>query len=230
MVETAMTLISSVTVGPQASADKGTVDPGLKAIIDELNDDSGAVSSRRKAAIMDDIQQRRYDIPSSNKATQDYFTAGFTASSFQKRGNELSMQLHSQLSARVSQSHSSSDTFELQLGFYKALSEDDKIAFAAYKGQSPEDWQATMEARLKLADRIEAAQASGELGLDGHPTGKASAALSMLIEISDAFHKMNMADKAAVNAWTRSVNETFGRPPAVRVDLSDEAKAYLNRV
>lgn len=224
-----MTSISKATVETQASATKGAVDPSLKAIIDELNDNTGAISASRKASIIDDISQRRIDLRSSNKATQEYFNSGFASSSFYQRGSALGAQLHAQMSARVDQSYKSSDTFKLQLDFFKGLSDDDKLAFSTLKGQTPEDWQATMEARLKLADRIEAAQASGELGLDGKPTGRASAALSLLIEASDNFDKLDKTDKAALNSWTRSVNEMSDRPSAVRIDLSDDAKAYLNR-
>lgn len=223
-----MTLISSMTTVSTAAASKGAVDPSIKAVVDELHDDSGAVSARRKAEIMNEFYSKRIDMSSSSKATQEYKNS-LGSSSFYKRGSELSMNINSQIAALVDVPHKSSDTFTLQLDFFKSLSEDDKVAFAARKGETPEDWQATMEARLKLANRIEAAQAGGELGLDGSPTGKASAALSLLIEMSDAFDKMEKTDKAAVNAWTRSVNETFDRPSAVRVDLSDEAKAYLNR-
>lgn len=224
-----MTSISSVTAVTPSSVDKGTVDPKIKAVLDELNDDSGAVSSRRKASISDDIGQGRIDIRSSNKATQEYFQAGLSSSSFRKRGNELSMQLHSQLSARADQPHRSSDTFKLILDFFKGLSEDDKIAFASQKGQTPEDFQPTIEAQIEMHKRLEAARESGELGPDGKPTGKASAALSLLIEASDNLHKLDKTDKAALNAWTRSFNEMSDRPSAVRIDLSDDAKAYLNR-
>lgn len=223
-----MTSISSVTAAAQTSASKGTVDPSIKAVLDELNDDSGAVSARRKAAIMEDLNSGRIDMRSSSKATQEY-KRSLGSSSFYQRGSELSMEIHSKIEALVNVPHKSSDTFTLQLDFFKSLSEDDKVAFAARKGETPENWQATMEARLKLADRIEAAQASGELGLDGKPTGKASAALSLLIEASDNFDKLDKTDKAALNAWTRSMNEMSDRPTAVRIDLSDDAKAYLNR-
>ena len=227
-----MTLISSTTVASQALASQGTVDPSLKAIIDELNDDTGAVSAGRKAAIVDHISQRRIDLRSSSKATQEYFNAGVASSSFYQRGNALSAQLHAQMSARVDQNYRSSDTFKLHLDFFKNLSEEDKLAFATLKGQTPEDWQATIEARLKLASRIEAAQASGELGLDGQPTAKASAALSLLIEASDNFDKLDKTDKAALNSWTQRFNDQMSaadRSTAFRIDLTDDAKAFMAR-
>jgi hypothetical protein len=232
-----MTTISSSTpIAPKAVpvSGGGAVDETVKGWVDALNDDTGAVSSTEKANALASIQKSWSTLSGANEATKSYVNAGLSSSSFLSKanilGNAMSAQIGEFTNSAKATGPKSSAVFQKMLDGFDKLSAGDKIAFAASTGVNPDDWRATTQARLKLANLFETAQSAGELGADGKATGKATAALKALIAMSDQFDRLDKTDTAAVNAWTHQVGALLdgpGHAPAVRIDLSDEAKAYL---
>ncbi|MBU1271127.1 MAG: hypothetical protein KJ728_03090 [Alphaproteobacteria bacterium] len=225
-----MSTITSMTAAASVAPPRGSVDATFKSLVDLLNDDSGAVSGAAKATALTEIRKTWLSLGSASQATREYVDRGLSSSSFVVKSNALYNSINQNLSPQSGDGvRKSSENFQARMNAFDQLSDEEKIMFASAGSSTPEDWRATTEAQIKMHKQIEAARESGELGLDGKPTGKASAALSLLIEASDNFDKLDKTDKAALNAWTRSVNEMSDRPSAVRIDLSDDAKAYLNR-
>ncbi|WP_426026031.1 hypothetical protein [Brevundimonas sp. TSRC1-1] len=228
-----MSSVADVSVVRPVAINRGAVDVNFKSLVDLLNDDSGSVSGASKAAALTEIRKTWLSLGSASQATREYVDRGLSSSSFVVKSNALYNSINESLSPRSGDEvQKSSERFQARLKAFDQLSDEDKVMFASAGSSTPEDWRANTEAQIKMHKQIEAARESGELGIDGKPTGKASAALSMLIETSEQFQKMDKSDKDAVKVWTQSFNDRFDtadRRSAVRVDLSEDAKAYLAR-
>ncbi|MDQ1154433.1 hypothetical protein [Brevundimonas sp. SORGH_AS_0993] len=235
-----MSNVTNVSTGPSAASlgsagatERGDVDPKFKAIIDTLNDESGAVSVADKAAALAEYRKTSKNLFTANQATKDYATKGISSSSFLSQSTSLRHEVFEMsYSSSVDDARPSSERLQALLNAFDRLSEDEKIMFASAGSSTPEVWRAKTEAMMKMQKGLEDARASGELGFDGKPTGKASAALQLLLEAADSFDKVNQGDPEAVKAWAERFNDQMSaadRSSAYRIDLSDEAKAYMNR-
>lgn len=226
-----MTTITSATTVAPTWGDNGKVDPAVKSMLDTMNDETGTVTAEEKAAAYQSFTKLGWNFKAKyNAATLDYMRSNsFTSGSFVKRGSELRAQIH-QMSKSLPEdsAHGYSNRLKLQISHFKSMSNDDKLTYTMGYSDTPGDWLARVEAQLKMVERIEAARESGELSFEGRPTGKGSAALTALIELSDQFDKLDKVDRNATKAWVAKANALFDdRPAAVKIDLSEDAKALM---